>query len=238
MTSGGFAAALDTIAPGYRKATGVALVPVHGASMGGAPDSIPVRLARGEPADILILARAGLDELAAKGLVDQASVSDLVRSQIGMAVKAGAPVPDILTRAGFLNTLLTAKSIGYSASASGRYLSTDLFPKLEIYPRIRAKLMRIESERVAAVVARGDVEIGFQQVSEILPVRGIRFAGTIPADLQSTTVFSAGIVAASSKKTEAQRLIDYLRSHRAEAVIRATGLDPIRAKCESATRRC
>lgn len=227
MTSGGFAAALNTIAPRYRKASGVTLVPVYGASMGGASDSIPARLARGEPADILILARAGLDELAAKGLVDHASVTDLVRSQIGMAVKAGAPVPDISTRAGFLNTLLTAKSIGYSASASGRYLSTELFPQLEIYPRIRAKLVRIESERVAAVVARGGVEIGFQQVSEILPVRGIKFAGKIPAELQSITIFSTGIVSASSNKPEAQRLIDYLKSSRADAVIRGTGLDLI-----------
>jgi molybdate transport system substrate-binding protein len=227
MTSGGFTAAYDQLAPDYARNSRVNLVPTYGASMGGASDSIPARLARNEPADVVILARGGIDDLARKGFVDPASITDLVRSQIGMAVKSGNPVPDISTRAAFLNTLLSAKSIGYSASASGTYLANELFPKLDIYPQIKSKLVRIESERVAAVVARGDVEIGFQQVSEILPIPGASFAGKIPQEMQRTTIFSAGIATKSANKLEASRLIAYLASPKAAPTIRATGLDPV-----------
>jgi molybdate transport system substrate-binding protein len=227
MTSGGFTASYDQLAPNYARRHRVNLIPTYGASMGGAADSIPARLARNEPADVVILARGGMDDLARKGYVDPASIKDLVRSQIGMAVKAGAPVPDISSRAAFLDILLSAKSIGYSASASGNYLANELLPKLQIYPQIKSKLVRIESERVAAVVARGDVEIGFQQVSEILPIAGVSFAGKIPNDMQRTTVFSAGIVTTSVNKEEARRLINYLASSKVEQIVRATGLDPV-----------
>ncbi|HCP63401.1 MAG TPA: molybdenum ABC transporter substrate-binding protein [Hyphomonadaceae bacterium] len=227
MTSGGFTAAYNQLAPNYSRESHINLVPTYGASMGGASDSIPARLARNETADVVILARNGIDDLAYKGFVDPASITDLARSQIGMAVKSGAPVPDISTRAAFLNVLLSAKSIGYSASASGTYLANDLFPKLEIYPQIRSKLVRIESERVAAVVARGDVEIGFQQVSEILPIPGASFAGKLPEEMQRTTTFSAGIGRMSTKKKEAARLIAYLASPQSAPTISSTGLDPV-----------
>ena len=227
MTSGGFAAAYNAIAPRYETDSRTTLTASYGASMGGAPDSIPLRLARGDKADVVIMARAGIEELAAKGLVDHASITDLVRSEIGMAVKANAPIPTIATRAALMQTLLSAKSIGYSASASGTYLSTKVFPLLEIYPQIKSKLVRIETERVAAVVARGDVEIGFQQVSEILPVAGITFAGKLPADLQLITIFSAGVVTMSQKKPAAQRFIAHIRAPQMAKTIRATGLDPI-----------
>lgn len=227
MTSGGFTAAYDQLAPSYAQENHVRLIPTYGASMGGAPDSIPARLARNEPADVVILARSGIDALASKGFVDPASVTDLVRSQIGMAVKSGAPVPDVSTRTAFLDALLSAKSIGYSASASGTYLANELFPKLEIYPQIKTRLVRIESERVAAVVARGDVEIGFQQVSEILPISGVSFAGKIPQEMQRTTIFSAGIAAKSANKADAKGLITFLASAKSAPTIRATGLDPV-----------
>lgn len=195
--------------------------------MGGASDSIPARLARDEPADVVILARSGIDDLARKGYVDPSTITDLARSQIGLAVKSGVPAPNISTRDNFLALLLSAKSIGYSASASGTYLARELFPKLEIYPQIKSKLVRIESERVAAVVARGEVEIGFQQVSEILPIQGASFAGKIPEEMQRTTIFSAGIVTKTSKRKEAEKLIAYLASSQAAATIRTTGLDPL-----------
>lgn len=230
MTSGGFTAAYDQLAPDYARQSRVNLVQTYGASMGGASDSIPARLARNEPADVVILARAGIDDLAHKGYVVPASITDLVRSQIGMAVKYGNPLPDISTPATFRNTLLSAKSIGYSASASGTYLANELFPKLDIYPQIKSKLVRIESERVAAVVARGDVEIGFQQVSEILPIAGASFAGKIPQEMQRTTIFSAGIATKSTNKAEASRLITYLVSSNSAPTIRATGLDPVADK--------
>jgi molybdate transport system substrate-binding protein len=227
MTSGGFASSYDDLAPRFTSAHRITPMAIYGSSMGGAPDSIPLRLARAEEADIVIMARSSLDDLAAKGLVDRASITDLARSEIGMAIKAGAPVLSISTPPALIKALLSATSIGYSASASGRYLSNDLFPNLEIYPQIRAKLVRIESERVAAVVARGEVEIGFQQVSEILPIKGIVFVGKIPAEYQLTTTFSAAIVSKSRKKREAKCLIAYFASPQGSETMRIAGLDPI-----------
>ena len=227
MTSGGFTAAFDRIAPTYEAEHNVRLLIAYGASIGGAPDSIPARLARGEQADVVILARQGMDRLVAQGLVDGSSVTDLVRSQIGMAIPANAQRPDISTPEGFAAALLQARRIGYSASASGTYLAEELLPRLAIYPAIRDRLVRIESERVASVVARREVDIGFQQVSEILPIPGAQFAGLIPAEYQRTTIFSAGMTTSTPRKEQAEQLIRFLAAPRHAEIIRQTGLDPI-----------
>jgi molybdate transport system substrate-binding protein len=227
MTSGGFTAAYDILGPQFQTATGIMLVTAYGASSGGAPDSIPERLARGEPADLIILSRQSLDDLTAKGFVVAGSRRDLVRSTIGMAVREGAPKPDISTRDGLVQVLRNAKSIGYSASASGTYLAEDLFPRLGLWNEIKAKSVRILSERVAAVVARGEVEIGFQQVSEILPITGAAFAGPLPEDLQDVTLFSAGITASAQNPQGAKRLLDYISARDVAPAVAATGLEPV-----------
>ena len=229
MTSGGFTAAYDILGPQFEKQTGITLVTAYGASSGGAPDSIPLRLARGEPADAIILSRDSLDVLTADGFVAPGSRIDLVRSKIGMAVRAGAPKPDISTRDALVQTLLNAESIGYSASASGTYLSQDLFPRLGIWEEIKGKSLRIPSERVAAVVARGEVQIGLQQVSEILPIDGADYAGPVPEELQEVTLFSAGIAVAARNRQGAMRLLQYLSSRNVAPIIAATGLDPVAA---------
>ena len=195
MTSGGFAAPYNKVIPEYERATQDTVLTAYGASMGGAPDSIPMRLERGESADVVILAATALEELIKQGKVVAGSRVDLVRSSIGMAVRAGAPRPDIRTVEALKRTLLEAKSIAYSASASGTYLSTELFPRLGIADEIQEKSQRIEGERVGDVVARGDAEIGFQQISELLPIEGIDYVGPLPDEVQRVTVFSAGIVA-------------------------------------------
>jgi molybdate transport system substrate-binding protein len=123
-----------------------------------------------------------------------------------MAVRAGAPKPDISSVEALKRTLLEAKSIAYSAQVSGVYLATELFPRLGIADQVRAKSLRIERERVGAVVARGDAEIGFQQVSELLPIAGIDYVGPLPAEVQRVTVFSAGI-AVGAKSPEAARAL-------------------------------
>ena len=226
VTSGGFAAAYEVLAPQFEAATGITLVTSFGASSGGAPDSIPVRLERGEEFDVVILSRPSLDNLLERGLV-RAPVKDLVRSSIGMAVREGASVPDISTPESFVKTLLDAESIAYSASASGTYLSTVLFPKLELSGQLEPKSRRILSERVASVVARGDVEIGFQQISEILPIEGVIYVGPIPLEYQRVTTFSIGITTAASNPDDAQLLVDFLSSADIAATIAATGLEPL-----------
>ena len=228
MTSGGFTAPYLELVPEFERTTGITVTSVFGASMGGAPDSIPVRLARGESADIVILTSDALEALAAQGRIAAGTRVDLVRSRIGMAVRAGAPRPDISTVEALTRTLLSAKSIAYSASASGTYLSTELFPRLGIADRIRAKSRRIESERVGAVVARGDAEIGFQQVSELLPIAGIDYVGPLPDEVQRVSTFSAAVVAGAPEPERARALIEFLASPAALPTIRKYGLEPVK----------
>jgi molybdate transport system substrate-binding protein len=227
MTSGGFTAAYQELTPDFERAMRHTVSTAYGASQGGAPDSIPSRLARGEPADIVILAAPALEALIREGRVVAGSRVDLVHSNMGMVVRAGAPRPDISTLDAFRRTLLEARSIAYSASASGTYLSTELFPKMGVWDEIREKAKRIESERVATVVARGDAEIGFQQMCELMPVAGIDVVGPLPAEVQEITTFAATVLAKSRQPEVARALIDYLRTGDAKRVIRATGLEPL-----------
>lgn len=230
MTSGGFTAAFVELVPDFERATGHKVVAAFGASMGGAPDSIPSRLERGEAADLVILAGSALDDLIRKGKVIDGSRVDLVRSIIGMGVRAGAPKPDISSVEALKRTLLEAGSIAYSASASGVYLSQELFKRLGIADQIKAKSRRIESERVGTVVARGDAEIGFQQVSELLPIPGLDYVGPLPEEVQRVTVFSAGIAVGARHEEPARELIRFIGSPAAAAVIRKSGLEPVESR--------
>lgn len=229
MNSGGFTAAYRELLPAFERATGHSVATAWGASMGSAPDAIPVRLARGEAADIVILAASGLENLIRQGKVDPASRVDLARSGIGLAVRAGQPRPDISSVEAFRKTLLAARSIAYSASASGVYVSTELYQRLGIADQVGPKSRQILSERVGSVVARGDAEIGFQQISELLPIQGIHFVGPLPAELQRVTVFSAGILVDAREPEAARQLIDFLASPAAHETVARTGLDPIAA---------
>ena len=230
MTSGGFTEAYKNLTPDFERTTGHKISTAYGASQGGAPDSIPSRLARGEPVDIVILAAPALEGLIKDGKVMAGSRVDLVHSNMGMVVRAGAPKPDISTFEAFKRTLLEAKSIAYSASASGVYLSTDLWPKMGVWEQIKDKSKRIESERVATIVARGEAEIGFQQVSELLPIPGIDYVGPLPEGAQKTTIFSAGIAVGSKEPEAAKELIRYFTSPAAVPAIKKSGLDPAPAR--------
>ncbi len=192
MTSGAFTAAYLELIPQLELFTKRKIV-TAATSMGTGPDSIPSRLQRGEPVDVVIVADVALVELIKGGIILAESRTPLARSPIGMAVRAGTPKPDISSVDAFKRTLLQAKSIAYSASVSGRYLTTELFQRLGIADQVMPKSRRIEGERVGAVVARGEAEIGFQQVSELLPVPGINYVGPLPPEVQKVAVFSAGV---------------------------------------------
>ena len=226
MTSGAFTAAYLTLAPEFERATGHRLI-VDATSMGVGATGIPARLARGEVVDVVIVAAQDLEPLIAAGLVRSGSRVDLARSSIGMAVRRGAPKPDISTVSALTETLLKASSIAYSASVSGTYLSTELFARLGVAEQVLPKSRRIEGERVGAVVARGEAEIGFQQLSELLPISGIDVVGPLPAAVQRVTVFSAGIATASSHPASAAAFIAYLGSTAAHAAIRKSALEPV-----------
>ena len=225
MTSGAFTEAYQQLVQQFEKTTRHTVVTTFGASMGGASDSIPVRLGRGEPVDVVIVIESAFDPLIKAGHIVAESRVQLARSVIGAAVRKGAPKPDISSVAALRRTLLQAKSIAYSASASGVYLSTELFQRLGIADQIAGKSKRIESERVAAVVARGDAEIGFQQISELLPVRGIDYVGPLPPEVQKVTVYSAGVVAGAKNADSARTLIAFLASRATASAITRSGLE-------------
>ena len=229
MTSGAFTAAHLALAPEFERATHHHIVTVYGASMGSAPDSIPSRLQRGEPADVVIMTAQALDGLITQGKVIAGSRVDLVRSRIGVAVRAGAPKPDIASVDALKRALLQARSIAYSSSASGVYIATELLPRLGIADAVKAKSRVVESGPVGAVVARGDAEIGFQQISELLPVDGIELVGPLPPEVQRVTVFSAGIAALSKAPDAARALIAFLASPAAAPAIGKTGLESLAA---------
>ena len=173
MISGGLTAAYNALVPQFERSTGHKVLTAYGPSMGTTVNAIQVRLERGEPADVLIMVGYALGDLVKQGKVVADSRVDLVKSPIGVAVKSGAPKPDISSAQAIKSALLAAKTIAYSDSASGVYVSTEMFQKLGIAEQMKDKARKIPATPVGEIVARGDAEIGFQQISELRPVAGI-----------------------------------------------------------------
>lgn len=228
MTSGGFTAAYKILGPKFAAATGNTLDTQLGPSMGKAPEAIPNRLARGEHADVVIMVGYALDDLIKQGKVDPASRVELADSRIGLVVREGAPKPDISSVENLKKTLLDATSVAYSDSASGVYIEKELFNKLGVEDQLKPKAKMIPKVPVGSVVATGDYQLGFQQVSELLPVQGVSFVGKIPESVQSVTRFAAGIPVGAQHPKEAKALLDYLAAPAAQADVQATGLDSVK----------
>ncbi|MBJ2247324.1 substrate-binding domain-containing protein [Pseudomonas haemolytica] len=223
MTSGGFTAAYKLLGPQYARQSGDTLDTILGPSMGKAPEAIPNRLARGEQADVVIMVGYALDELIKQGKVDPASRVELADSRIGLVVKDGAAKPAIGTDAELKAVLSKAKSVAYSDSASGVYVEKELFKKLGM----PAKGTMIERIPVAEQVAKGDYEVGLQQVAELLPVKGVTYVGKIPEDVQSVTRFAAGVPVNAKHPQEAKALLQFMASPQAQPVVQSTGLDSV-----------
>lgn len=231
MISAGLYEAYSELAPVFEQETGHHLITVRGPSLGDSPEAIPNRLQNGEPADALIMIGASVDNLISRGLVREDSKVNLARSEIGMVVHAGAAKPDISSVEAFTRTLIEAESLAWSDSASGIYLSTRLFPRLGIAGQLSGKGRSVRGppsgEPVAAVVARGEAEIGFQQVSELIHETGVTFVGTIPSELQPDTFYSGAIPVSAAQPESAGELIRFLASDRAAAAISNAGLTPL-----------
>jgi len=151
----------------------------------------------------------------------------MVRSPIGIAVKAGSPKPDISSADTVKRALLAAKSIAYSDSASGVYVSTEMFEKLGITEAMQDKARKIPATPVGEIIANGEAEIGFQQISELKPVAGIDIVGPLPDALQKITVFSAGIATVSKQPEAGKALIKFLAAPAARDTLVNSGLEPI-----------
>ena len=230
MISAGFYGVYAELGPAFERASGHRLITARGPSMGDSPEAIPTRLARGVTADVVILDGGSADELAKRGLVRAGTKVDLARSQIGMVVRAGVAKPNIGSVEAFRRMLLAAKSIGYSDSTSGTYLSTTLFAKLGVADQVAGKSRKVRGppsgEPVAAVVARGELEIGFQQVSELIDIPGVTFVGAIPSELQPGFSFAGAITAAAQQPDAARALLRFLASPEAASTILKAGLTP------------
>ena len=229
MTSGAFTAAHLALIPQLERLTKKTIVTAS-TSIGTGENSILNRLKRGEVVDIVIVADTVLRQFIEEGLVLAYGQTPVARSSIGMAVRAGATRPDITSIDALRRTLLQAKSIAYSASVSGQYLTTELYQHLGIADQVISKSRLIGGgERVGAVVARGEAEIGFQQMSELLPVPGIAHITPLPPEVQKVSVFSAGVAASTRDSDLARAVIKFLTSPEAAAAIAKSGLEPVTA---------
>jgi molybdate transport system substrate-binding protein len=228
LCSGGFKAALLGLTPSFEAASGHRVSIAWGSSVAGAKTSIPARLARQEPADVVIMASAGLERLGQEGRLLAGRSRALARSGIGVAVPAGAVRPDISSVAALKRTLLAAPQIAISRSASGIYLE-KLFAAIGIDAALAGKLIRAENEPVGAIVARAEAAIGLQQVSELLPIAGLDYLGPLPPAVQETTVFAAGVAVQARQAAAASALIAFLAGANAAPLIERAGMEPVGA---------
>jgi molybdate transport system substrate-binding protein len=225
IMSGGFATAFRSALPEFERTTGIAVAVGSGASQGDGPETIGAQLRRGVPADMVIMSREGLNDLIAGGRIVAGSDVNLAQAPLGVAVRAGAPKPDIGTVAAFRQTLLHAKSIVVPGSTTGIYLTATLFPRFGIdSKRVKVTARGTES---AAMVAAGDAELVIQPVSELLPMPGIDFVGPIPSEVQYISVFSAAVVTGSKESEASKRLISFLASEKASGAIKQAGMEPV-----------
>ena len=184
------------------------------------------RLRGGEGADVVILTREGLDDMAREGRVMADSCVDLARSYVGLAVKAGFTHPDIATGPALRAALLAARSVAYSRIGASGILFAHLIERLGIASEINAKACIIPSGFTAERLVTGEADLAVQQISELKQVGGIEVVGPIPSELQTPAVFSAGRIAASSKVALSDRLLRYLASSEVAPVLRESGLEP------------
>lgn len=229
VMSGGFSGAYRQLLPEFEKTTGITVTTGSGASQGTGPQTVAAQLQRGVPTDVVILSREGLADLIAAGRIVAGTDVDLARVPLGVAVRAGAPKPDVSTVEAFKRTLLNAKTVAVPGSTSGIYLTTKIFPQLGIADQISVKVTARGSQS-AAMVAAGEANIAVQPVSELVNVPGIDFAGRLPDELQLVQVFAAAIVTGSKEPDAGRRLIQFLASDRAAAAIEKSGVDLMRKR--------
>jgi molybdate transport system substrate-binding protein len=221
LTNQGVVSAVRELAPAFERASGNKVVVSY--EVGPA---FMAKINSDAPADIVTQARDGMDELVKRGKVVAGTRADFARAGIGVAVKAGAPKPDIATADAFKRSMLAAKSIAYSrAGASGLYMA-KLMERLGIADEMKAKTKLVDGVPVAEVVAKGEAEIGMQQINVILPIAGIDYVGPLPSDLQDYVVFAAAVLAVSKQPEAATAMIRFMAEPAAAPLIRKGNMEP------------
>jgi molybdate transport system substrate-binding protein len=218
MLSAAFREAYLELVPLFERATGHAVENLWVPSV-----QMMKRLKGGETVDLVILSAAALEDLRTAGIV--AERTDLAKSGIGVAVKAGAPKPDISSGTALKRAVLAASGIAYSTGPSGIYL-IKLFERMGIAGEIKSRVKQVQGVPAGSIVARGEAELAFQQVCELLPVPGIVLVGPLPPDVQEITVFAAGVHARAPQPEAARALVKHLTAPAAAPVIRRKGMEP------------
>jgi molybdate transport system substrate-binding protein len=219
--SPGTRAPYTLLVPGFEKATGHKVTTTW-----GGVNAVATRVADGEVADVVMLPAAQIDDLIRQGKLVPETRVNVASSGVGVAIRAGAPKIDAGSSDGIRKALLAAKTIAYSAGPSGVHIER-LVAKWGLTDQLKAKIVPpIPDVPIGVVVARGDAEIGFQQVSELLPVKGIDYLGPLPADIQEVTLFSAAVHKSAGSTDAARALLKFLTAPEAAPVIRKTGMEP------------
>lgn len=226
MCSNAFVHALRPALPALEARMGGPIALIAGSSVDLAANSIPARLRRGERADVVLLFQDAVERLVAEELVEAASLVRVALSGIGVAVRRGAPVPEIGSAGQLRNLLSRAGRFAYSASASGAHVSTTLLDLLELPAEVRSRGVCVRGEPVGDVVARGDADLGFQQISELLPVAGVTVVGPLPAGLQKTSVILGAVAAGTTDPSRSAAFLHHLRSPDSVRFLVQAGLDP------------
>ena len=230
LVSGVFHAAYTEVLPAFERETGLKVRSELSPSLGDSPQSVESRLARGEDADVLIMAGRGMDEVVARRMVMDGARVELARAPIGLAMKKGAPKPDISTPDRLRETLLSASSVGYSMSVSGQYVSRELFRKLGIEAQMTGKAHEVKGlTPVAETVAKGENQYGFQAISELLPTSGIEVVGTLPDAVEFVTPVSAAVALKSKNPQGARSMLRFLTRQEMGPVLDRHGLDRVPA---------
>src|SRR5215468_5288557 len=226
LISGGFSGAYEQLLPEFERTTGIKVATGSGASQGTGPQTIAAQLARGVPANVVILSRKGLSELIAAKRIVAGTDLDLARVPLGVAVRAGTPKPNVSTVEAFKQVLLKAKTVAIPASISGIWLMNDLFPRLGIADKINAKVTPRGAD-ATAMVAAGAADIVVMPISEIVHATGVDLAGSLVPEIQFVQTFSAAVVTGSGDVERSKRLIDFLASPHASEAIRKSGMEPL-----------
>ena len=226
LVSGGFSGAYEELLPQFERASGIKITTGSGASQGTGPQTIATQLARGVPADVVILSREGLEELIAAKRIAAGTDVDLAQVPLGVAVRAGTAKPDVSTVDAFKQILRKAQTVAVPGSTSGIWLMTELFPRLALADKINVKAMPRGAD-AAGLVAAGGADVAVMPVSEIVHAAGVDLAGSIAAEIQFVQVFSAAVVAGSGEIEPCKRLIEFLASASAAAAIRDSGMKPL-----------
>jgi molybdate transport system substrate-binding protein len=226
IISGGFSGPYERLLPEFQRTSGIKVETGSGASQGSGPQTIAAQLARGVPADVVIMSREGLAELVAAQRIVAGTDVDLARTPLGVAVRAGAPKPDVSTVKTFKEVMLKAKAVAVPSSTSGIFLIKEVFPRLGIADRVNVKATA-RGTGALAMVASGEADIAVMPVSEIVHAPGIEYAGALAEEIQLNQVFAAAVVSGSKEIDAAKRLIAFLASERSAPAIRDGGMEPL-----------